>query len=302
MSVSVHQADDRLAPRVRVVTAASLFDGHDAAINIVRRVLQKLGAEVIHLGHDRSVDEIVEAAVQEDAHAVAVSSYQGGHMEFFRYLAAQLQAFGAGHVRVYGGGGGTFTEEEIEILRVQGVAEIFGPEQGRRLGLEGMIGQIIKGVEGQVISRAPGDIEQLSPEAPATVARLISWLEACGPDDGLSLVQARESLDARAAGRSAPVVGITGTGGAGKSSVVDELVRRFRLGLSRGEARPAARGSDPAPLRGRASRRSDPAKCYPRRVCLCAFAGHPTSEPLRLGVGSRRGACDAGCRVRPGRG
>ena len=225
----MHQADDRLAPRVRVVTAASLFDGHDAAINIVRRVLQKLGAEVIHLGHDRSVDEIVEAAVQEDAHAVAVSSYQGGHMEFFRYLAAQLQAFGAGHVRVYGGGGGTFTEEEIEILRVQGVAEIFGPEQGRRLGLEGMIGQIIKGVEGQVISRAPGDIEQLSPETPATVARLISWLEACGPDDGASLGEARKLLDARAAGSSAPVVGITGTGGAGKSSVVDELVRRFRL-------------------------------------------------------------------------
>ena len=130
--------------RVRVVTAASLFDGHDAAINIMRRILQAQGAEVIHLGHDRSVDEIVEAAIQEDADAVAISSYQGGHMEFFRYLVDRLRELGAGHVRVYGGGGGTIVPEEIEALHDYGVARIFSPEDGRRLGLEGMIRGIVE--------------------------------------------------------------------------------------------------------------------------------------------------------------
>jgi methylmalonyl-CoA mutase len=129
---------------VRVVTAASLFDGHDAAINIMRRLLQAQGAEVIHLGHDRSVDEVVDAAVQEDAHAVAVSSYQGGHMEFFRYLVQRLREVGAGHIRVYGGGGGTITPAEAEALHADGVTRIFGPEDGRRLGLEGMIRQILE--------------------------------------------------------------------------------------------------------------------------------------------------------------
>ena len=167
-----------LAPRVRVVTAASLFDGHDAAINIVRRVLQKLGAEVIHLGHDRSVEEIVEAVVQEDAHAVAVSSYQGGHMEFFRYLAERLGACGVGHVRVYGGGGGTITAKEVGLLREEGVAEIFGPDDGRSLGLEGMVARIIEGVAGQPLTLRPGDVEALRAEDPVSVARLISWLEA----------------------------------------------------------------------------------------------------------------------------
>ncbi len=124
---------------VRVVTAASLFDGHDASINIVRRILQAQGAEVIHLGHDRGVDEIVDAALQEDAHAVCISSYQGGHMEYFRYLVEQLRARGAGHIRVYGGGGGVIVPEEIERLHALGVARIFSPEDGRRLGLEGMI-------------------------------------------------------------------------------------------------------------------------------------------------------------------
>ena len=131
------------APPVRVVTAASLFDGHDAAINIMRRLLQARGAEVIHLGHDRGVDEIVDAALQEDAHAVCISSYQGGHMEYFRYLVEQLRARGAGHIRVYGGGGGVIVPDEIAALQALGVARIFSPEDGRRLGLEGMIRTIV---------------------------------------------------------------------------------------------------------------------------------------------------------------
>ena len=134
----------RASERVRVVTAASLFDGHDAAINIMRRLLQAQGAEVINLGHDRSVDEIVEAAVQEDAHAVAVSSYQGGHMEYFRYLVDRLRELGSGHVRVYGGGGGTITPDETKALHAYGVARIFLPEDGRRLGLAGMIRSLLE--------------------------------------------------------------------------------------------------------------------------------------------------------------
>jgi methylmalonyl-CoA mutase len=126
-----------------LVTAASLFDGHDAAINIMRRILQAQGAEVIHLGHDRSVDEIVTAAIQEDAHGIAISSYQGGHLEFFRYLVDRLRELGADHIRVFGGGGGTIIPEEIEELHAYGVARLFSPEDGRRLGLEGMIRAIL---------------------------------------------------------------------------------------------------------------------------------------------------------------
>ena len=147
---------------VRVVTAASLFDGHDAAINIMRRVLQGQGAEVVHLGHDRSVEEIAQTALQEDADAVAISSYQGGHIEFFSYLVSRLDALGAGHVRVYGGGGGTITPDEAEELRRRGGARIFGPEDGRALGLEGMIRALL--AECAAAGRPPlGDaLERLS--------------------------------------------------------------------------------------------------------------------------------------------
>jgi len=216
---------------IRVVTAASLFDGHDAAINIMRRILQAQGAEVIHLGHDRSVQEIVTAAVQEDAHAIAVSSYQGGHVEFFRYLIDLLRKLGAGQTRVYGGGGGTITPEEIEALEAYGVARIFSPEAGRALGLEGMIRQILD--ECREIPRLASDeeIARISPDAPAAVARTITLFENAGVAGGeaeRTRLRARvEALD-RASMR-APVVGFTGTGGAGKSSVVDELIRRFRF-------------------------------------------------------------------------
>jgi isobutyryl-CoA mutase len=231
----VSRAAARVAPlrrppeRVRVVTAASLFDGHDAAIHIMRRLLQAQGAEVIHLGHDRSVDEIVEAALQEDAHAVAVSSYQGGHLEFFRYLVDRLREGGASHVRVYGGGGGTIVPEEIEALHAYGVARIFSPEDGRRMGLEGMITRLLEECRQAASAAAPPDPERLSPVDPRAVARLITWLEIEGAGGGPE----RAALCARLAeqrGRPpAPVVGLTGTGGAGKSSVLDELLRRFRL-------------------------------------------------------------------------
>jgi len=223
---------ERLQPaplRVRVVTAASLFDGHDAAINIMRRLLQAQGAEVIHLGHDRSVDEIVEAAVEEDAHAVAVSSYQGGHMEFFRYMVDRLRERGAGHVRVYGGGGGTILPDEIQALHDYGVARIFSSEDGRELGLEGMIRIILEECGRHFGERRRPEVEGLTPEDPAAVARAISWLEERGPEGGAPVQRVRQALAAAAEVRTAaPVVGFTGTGGAGKSSVVDEIVRRFR--------------------------------------------------------------------------
>ena len=217
-------------PPIRVVSAASLFDGHDAAINVMRRLLQAQGAEVIHLGHDRSVAEIVEAAIQEDAHAVAVSSYQGGHLEFFGYLVDQLRARGAGHIRVYGGGGGTIVPEEIAALHARGVARIFSPEDGRALGLEGMIGRILDECRAHAKSPRAGDLlAKLSAADPGSVAPLISFLECAGPEGGAEVERVRTALAERASGRSVPVIGFTGTGGAGKSSVVDEVVRRFRL-------------------------------------------------------------------------
>ncbi len=219
----------RAPARVRVVTAASLFDGHDASINIIRRILQTLGAEVIHLGHDRSVDEIVEAAVQEDAHAVAISSYQGGHLEYFRFLVDRLRAEGIGHVRVYGGGGGVIVPDEIAALHAYGVARIFSPEDGRRLGLEGMVRTIVDECTGRPPLRPDDELARLAPDAPAAVARLVTWLEEEGPRGGPAVERLRAELARRRPERAAPVVGFTGTGGAGKSSVVDEVVRRFRF-------------------------------------------------------------------------
>jgi len=223
---------------IRVVTAAALFDGHDAAIHIVRRLLQAQGAEVIHLGHDRSVDEIVTAAVQEDADAVAISSYQGGHMEFFQFLVERLRESGAAHIRVYGGGGGTITASEARTLEAGGVAGIFGPDEGQKLGLEGMIREILSECAAAARERETiepeREIPKLRPEATGSIAGLISFLEraATAADDtpaGPALLQLRAQLRERRARPPAPVVGFTGTGGAGKSSVVDELLRQFRI-------------------------------------------------------------------------
>jgi methylmalonyl-CoA mutase len=212
-----------------VVSAASLFDGHDAAINIMRRILQAQGAEVIHLGHDRSVEEIVTAAIQEDAHAVAVSSYQGGHLEFFRYLVDRLGALGAGHIKVFGGGGGTIIPEEIEELHAHGVERIFSPEDGRRLGLEGMIRSMLDLCESAASSPPPDEPERLTPEDPLAVARLISRLEIARSEDASGAAELCARLESGRQGDPAPVLGFTGTGGAGKSSVLDEIVRRFRI-------------------------------------------------------------------------
>ena len=209
---------------VRFVTAASLFDGHDASINIMRRILQSQGAEVIHLGHNRSVDEVVRAAVQEDVQGLAVSSYQGGHIEYFKYLLDLLRAQGCGHVRVYGGGGGVITPDEIDDLHRYGVAHIFSPQDGQQLGLARMVNTMIEACDYPINADRAVDIEALLSGSDQELARVISRLESGAVDDGLI-------TELRRAGnrRQVPVLGITGTGGSGKSSLTDELLRRFRL-------------------------------------------------------------------------
>lgn len=208
---------------IRLVTASSLFDGHDAAINIMRRIFQSQGCEVIHLGHNRSVAEIVEAAVEEDVQCVAVSSYQGGHVEYFEYLVEQLRSRGAGHVKVVGGGGGVIVHDEIVRLRNSGVT-IFSPEDGQRMGLPGMINSVVRDCDHDLWSlRGASADELLSGHRPA-LARIITGIETGSVDDD-ALSRIREAAGARAV----PVLGITGTGGSGKSSLTDELVRRLRM-------------------------------------------------------------------------
>jgi methylmalonyl-CoA mutase len=209
---------------VRFVTAASLFDGHDAAINIMRRLLQAQGAEVIHLGHNRSVDEIVTAAVQEDVQGVAISSYQGGHVEFFKYLVDRLRAVGRGDVRVYGGGGGTIIASEIALLHDYGVARIFSPQDGQQLGLEAMIRLLIEECDRPLPAATEADVEALLGGDHRALARVLTTAES-GPVEQ----QVWAPVEAAAQAHRAPVLGITGTGGSGKSSLTDELVRRFRL-------------------------------------------------------------------------
>jgi methylmalonyl-CoA mutase len=195
----------------------------------MRRILQAQGAEVIHLGHDRSVEEISDAAVQEDAHAVAISSYQGGHLEYFKFLVDRLREKGSEHVRVYGGGGGTILPEEIAELEAYGVARIFSPEDGRRLGLEAMVHTIIAECDRRTIDELSDEIDQLSPRNPRAIARVITWTETLQDRDPAALEALELRLRAMVGRERSPVIGLTGTGGAGKSSVVDELVRRFRL-------------------------------------------------------------------------
>ena len=193
--------------KIRLVTAASLFDGHDASINIMRRILQASGAEVIHLGHNRSVDEIVTAALEEDVQGIAVSSYQGGHLEFFRYMVDLLGSRGGAHIQVFGGGGGVIVAAEAKDLQDYGVARIYSPEDGQRMGLQGMINDML--------ARCDFDPSQKDPK---TLAQTITALE-------LGVFRNRDSLLEKAKANPAPVLGVTGTGGAGKSSLTDELVR-----------------------------------------------------------------------------
>ena len=227
---------------VRFVTAAALFDGHDAAINIMRRILQAQGAEVIHLGHDRSVREVVDAVLDEDAQAVAVSSYQGGHVEYFEYLAQLLTQKGAGHVRVYGGGGGVIVPEEIARLAKAGV-KIFSPEDGQRLGLPGMINELIRECDVDLSSEPP-DLEATLAGDRRALARTITCLQACRlPETD------KAALSEAAKTRQIPVLGITGTGGSGKSSLTDELVRRLRTD-QQDKLRVAVLAVDPTRRRG----------------------------------------------------
>ena len=216
------------AHKVRFVTAASLFDGHDAAINIMRRILQGMGAEVIHLGHNRSVDEVVTAALQEDVQGIAISSYQGGHVEYFKYMVDLLRQRGGAHIQVFGGGGGVIVAEEINELQAYGVTRIYSPQDGQRMGLQGMIGEMIMRCDQDLRGYAPTTLDAIQGHTESSwraLAQLITALESPTPAvEGL-----RAQLKAQAAAMKAPVIGITGTGGAGKSSLTDELIRRFRL-------------------------------------------------------------------------
>ena len=209
--------------KIRIVTAASLFDGHDASINIMRRILQASGAEVIHLGHDRSVEEVVNTAIQEDANAIAMTSYQGGHNEYFKYMYDLLQEKGAGHIRIFGGGGGTILPSEIAELQGYGICRIYHPDDGRAMGLQGMINDLLEKSDFPLGNELTNEFEHLNTDVPGAVARLIS----CAENYADVYARVRSQVAERALANGAPVLGITGTGGSGKSSLVDELVRRF---------------------------------------------------------------------------
>jgi len=209
--------------KIRFVTAASLFDGHDASINIMRRILQASGAEVIHLGHNRSVEEVVTAALQEDVHGVAVSSYQGGHIEYFKYMIDLLRERGGEDIRVFGGGGGVIIPEEIRELEAYGIARIYSPEDGQRLGLQGMINDMLERCDRDLSHHAPRDLGGVKEGDRRALARLITALEA-GAARAL-----RDQIVKEADARAVPVLGVTGTGGSGKSSLTDELIRRLRI-------------------------------------------------------------------------
>jgi isobutyryl-CoA mutase len=213
--------------KVRIVTAASLFDGHDASINIMRRVMQASGAEVIHLGHDRSVQEVVDCAIQEDANAIAITSYQGGHMEYFKYMYDLLKERGCGHIKIFGGGGGVILPDEIEELHNYGITRIYSPDDGRSLGLQGMIDDLLKQSDYPLGNQVNGQAGYLIEKDAKSIARLISAAENYHdlPETQGMLKKVAED----AAASKVPVLGITGTGGAGKSSLVDEIVRRFLI-------------------------------------------------------------------------
>jgi methylmalonyl-CoA mutase len=211
--------------KVRIVTAAALFDGHDAAINIMRRIIQSTGVEVIHLGHDRSVEEVVNCAIQEDVNAIAITSYQGGHNEYFKYMFDLLQERGAGHIKIFGGGGGVILPEEIKDLMDYGVTRIYAPDDGRSLGLQGMINDLVKQSDFALGDQLDIDVNDLSKKEARKIARIISSAENFPEVARETLAKIhKKNKDSKT-----PVLGITGTGGSGKSSLVDELVRRFLI-------------------------------------------------------------------------
>ena len=211
--------------KVRIVTAASLFDGHDAAINIMRRIIQSTGVEVIHLGHDRSVEEVVNTAIQEDANAIAMTSYQGGHNEYFKYMYDLLHEKGAGHIKIFGGGGGVILPSEISELHEYGITRIYSPDDGRSLGLQGMINDLVQRSDYPIGDKLNGEIDHIENKIPTAIARLISAAENF-PEIAKPVF---DEIHQNNTDSKIPVLGITGTGGAGKSSLVDELVRRFLI-------------------------------------------------------------------------
>ncbi len=270
-------ANYRPTNKVRFVTAASLFDGHDAAINIMRRILQSMGAEVIHLGHNRSVDEVVTAALQEDVQGIAISSYQGGHVEYFKYMIDLLRARGGANIRVFGGGGGVIVASEIAELHAYGVERIYSPEDGQRMGLAGMIGEMMMRCDVDLAAEAPTSLAPIRGTGEAArraLARLITALES-----GAAAPALRDEVRAAASATKTPVIGITGTGGAGKSSLTDELVRRLRLDQGDG-LRIAVISIDP-------SRRKSGGALLGDRIRMNAIAPWATSP----------GAADSGARV-----
>ncbi len=212
--------------KIRIVTAASLFDGHDAAINIMRRIIQATGVEVIHLGHDRSVEEVVNTAIQEDVNSIAMTSYQGGHNEYFKYMYDLLQEKGAGHIRIFGGGGGVILPDEIDDLMRYGIKRIYSPDDGREMGLQGMINDLVVSSDYATGANLPDDvIDRIKSKDKKIIAQAISAAENFPEKHSHILAELRKL----SADNNVPVLGITGTGGAGKSSLVDELVRRFLI-------------------------------------------------------------------------
>lgn len=208
--------------KIRFVTAAALFDGHDATINIMRRILQSSGAEVIHLGHNRSVDEVVNCAIQEDVQGIAMTSYQGGHIEYFKYMYDLLQERGASHIKIFGGGGGVILPDEIKELEAYGISKIYSPDDGRKMGLQGMINDMLQQTDFATIESLKDETENLQEKENRKIARLISSAENNADEFEIILKKLQSTANP-------PVLGITGTGGAGKSSLVDELVRRFLI-------------------------------------------------------------------------
>src|SRR5450830_1306862 len=291
-------AQYRPTNKVRFVTAASLFDGHDAAINIMRRILQSMGAEVIHLGHNRSVEEVVTAALQEDAQGIAISSYQGGHVEYFKYMVDLLKARGGAHIQVFGGGGGVIVPPEIRELQAYGVTRIYSPEDGQRMGLAGMIGEMVMRCDQDLTGLAPKTIDAIQGHSEMSwraLAQLITALEnesAAGQAKGqLSkpLTALAQEIRAQAATKKIPVLGITGTGGAGKSSLTDELIRRLRLDQN-DSLRVAMISIDP-------SRRKSGGALLGDRIRMNAISPWNTTVRAQDRTSSGRTVTDSGQRV-----
>ncbi|MFZ4612956.1 MAG: cobalamin-dependent protein, partial [Bacteroidia bacterium] len=209
--------------KIRIVTAAALFDGHDASINIMRRIIQASGAEVIHLGHDRSAEEVVNCAIQEDANAIALTSYQGGHVEYFKYMYDLLKEKGCTHIKIFGGGGGVILPTEIKELQDYGITRVYSPDDGREMGLQGMINDLLEKSDFPTGKNLNGEAKELIKREPKVIAKLISAAENY-PEEFISW---REENKLKTSDAVIPILGITGTGGSGKSSLVDELVRRF---------------------------------------------------------------------------